>query len=556
MISDKKSVQLLYKFCLDLGILDWVISPGSRNAPITLSIGNDNAFNAVPVVDERSAAFIAMGKALAMNKPVAITCTSGSAALNYAPAISEAYYQEIPLLIVTADRPQKWINNGEGQSIDQVDVYRNYTLASYHLNEYDDENLMIEVFNRIADSLFGEKKGPVHLNLAFEEPLYNNAAFDLEKFHFSKPNQLELHWDKDELLQKYSSKERIMVLVGQMQKNEDLEYLLSELLVDKRVVVLTETNSNQYNFNFINCIDRTLPPLSDEEYHPELVITIGGAIVSKRIKKYLRSIKGLDHWHVSTSETFPNTFEVLSETIEYYPEKVFREFLSVAGGKEGFDFQIKWLQRSFVNQEEHNKFIDALNWSDLQAHSIIYNWLPDGAVLHQGNSSVVRYYQLFDPIKTITYQSNRGVSGIDGSVSTALGAASRSEVLNVLVVGDLSFVYDINAWWNNLEKSNLLVIVINNGGGGIFKIIDGPESTGVLDKFFEVRSSSSIKGMVESHHVNYSKVMDADSLDLHLQSIMIDFANGQFKGEVIEVDTQGIDSENVLKDYFEKVNPQ
>lgn len=556
MISDKKSVQLLHKFCLDLGILDWIISPGSRNAPITLTIGNDKAFNAVPVVDERSAAFIALGKALTLDRPVAVTCTSGSASLNYAPAISEAYYQEIPLFVITADRPQKWINNGEGQSIDQVDVYRNYTLASYHLNENDDESLMIEVFNRVADSLFGEKKGPVHLNLAFEEPLYNTVDLDLGKVQFTLPEQLEMNWDKEDLIQKYSSKKRIMILVGQMQKNENLEYILSEILTDKRVVVLTETNSNLYNFNFVNCIDRTLPPVSEVDYHPELVITFGGAIVSKRIKKYLRSIKGLDHWHISASETFPNTFEALSETIEYFPEKVFREFSNVSEVGQDSDFQTKWLQRSFINQERHQQYIEGLTWSDMQAHAIIYDWLPDGAVLHQGNSSVVRYYQLFDPIKTVTYRSNRGVSGIDGCVSTAVGAAWGDDKLNVLVVGDLSFVYDINAWWNKLDKSNLLVLIINNGGGGIFKIIEGPSTTGVLDEYFEVRSKSKIEELVSAHGVRYSKVEDADSLDLNLQRLVTDFVNGQFEGEVIEVDTQEIDSEKVLKEYFQKVNPQ
>lgn len=556
MISDKKSVRFLYKYCLDLGIVDWIISPGSRNAPITQTIANSSDFKASPVVDERSAAFIALGKAITTGRPVAITCTSGSASLNYAPAISEAYYQKIPLLIVTADRPRKWIDNGEGQAIDQVDVYKNYTIASFHLNEEEEDQMIINTLNEITQYLFGKNKGPVHLNLAFEEPLYGVSEEGEVDFSFNLPTIAEEVCDIDKLIKNYQSKHRIMILVGQMDKNETLSYLLSELLIDKRVVVLTETNANICNFNFVNCIDRTLPPISEEKFHPDLVITLGGAIVSKRIKKYLRSIKGLEHWHISSSDSFPNTFEALTECIKQDPDKVIRSLVKVSGGKEVCDFQVNWLQRSFSNQEKHFNFLKSIKWCDLQVHAIIYDWLPDHITLHQGNSSIVRYFQLFDPIDNVTYRSNRGVSGIDGCVSTALGASVVNDKPHVLVVGDLSFVYDINAWWNGLDKSNLLVIIINNGGGGIFKIIEGPSETGVLDEFFKVRSTANISQLVNAHGMDYSLIEDATSLESKLKEVITLYARGDFKGSVLEVDTKESDSAGILKDYFKKVNPQ
>lgn len=556
MISDKKSVQFLYKYCLDLGIVNWIISPGSRNAPITQTIGNAPYFDAIPVVDERSAAFIALGKAIATGNPVAITCTSGSASLNYAPAISEAYYQGIPLLIVTADRPRRWIDNGEGQAINQVDVYQNYAVASFHLNEDTEDQTIIDTFQEITRYLFGNNKGPVHLNLAFEEPLYGITQEEGIDILFNLPAVREREQDLDGLIKKYQSKQKIMILVGQMDKNETLSYLLSELLIDKRVVVLTETNSNIYNFNFVNCIDRTLPPLSEENFHPDLVITLGGAIVSKRIKKYLRSINDLEHWHISSANSFPDTFEALTESIRQQPDRIMRAFLNVSGGNETSDFQVNWLQRSFLNQDKHFNFLRSVEWSDLKVHAIIYDWLPDHIVLHQGNSSVVRYFQLFEPIETIVYRSNRGVSGIDGCVSTALGASVGDNKLHVLVVGDLSFVYDSNAWWNGLDKSNLLVVVINNGGGGIFKIIDGPSKTGVLDKFFEVRSNANIKQLVNAHGMDYCLIADVASLESKLQEVITLYIKGDFSGGVLEVDTKETDSAGILKDYFKKVNPQ
>lgn len=555
MVSDKRSVQYLHKFCLDLGILDWIISPGSRNAPITLTLANDNRFETCAVVDERSAAFIAMGMALGKKAPIGITCTSGSASLNYAPAIAEAFYQEIPLFIVTADRPQKWINNGEGQSIDQIDVYNNYCLASFHVNEDDDQETIERVFEEVASSLFATRKGPVHLNLAFDEPLYNTGEeLSVQTFDFPLPDSIE--WEKNRLMEKLGEYKKIMILVGQLPINDRLEYLLSEILSDRRIVVLTETNSNLVDFKFVNCIDRTLPSFSETEFHPELVITAGGAIVSKRIKKYLRSVEGLEHWHISSSGVFPNVIEKLTEKIQISPEIVFREVLNVIYPDPRFDFQNRWLQRSFLNQEKHLAFLKGIIWSDLKAHSIIHDWLPDGAVFHQGNSSVVRYYQLFDPIKGVTYMSNRGVSGIDGSVSTALGVSLVSDKLNVLVVGDLSFMYDNNAWWNSLDKTNLLVIVVNNGGGGIFKIIDGPSRTGLVNEFFEVRNPVNIEGLANTHGVDHWLVNGSDLLERKLEKIFLSCSKNDFKGGIIEVDTSQVESEVVLKEYFKTVNPQ
>ncbi|MCB9189266.1 MAG: 2-succinyl-5-enolpyruvyl-6-hydroxy-3-cyclohexene-1-carboxylic-acid synthase [Flavobacteriales bacterium] len=553
MISNKKSVQLIHKFCLDLNILDWVISPGSRNAPLTLTIGNDERFNAIPVVDERSAAFIALGQALKINRPVVISCTSGSASLNYAPAIAEAYYQEIPMLVVTADRPRKWIDNGEGQSIDQVNVYQNYCLKSFHLNEEDPENLILKTLNEIGECLLGVRRGPVHLNLAFEEPLYNTVEMESMEQVFFAPEK-PINGIDPKIGEAFKTKSRIMILIGQMQRNDELEYLLSELICDTRIIVLTESNSNQNNFNFVNCIDRTLPHIDEKEFWPELVITLGGAIVSKRIKTYLRSIPGIEHWHISEGDVFPDVFEKLTRKISNKVTDVIRLLKQNLIVDPVNNFQVIWLQKSFQNQEKHFKFLEELEWSDLKAHSIIHDWLPDHGVLHQGNSSVVRYFQLFDPIKSVTYLSNRGVSGIDGCVSTAVGYASRDEGLNILVVGDLSFLYDSNAWWNKFDKSNLLVIVINNGGGNIFKIIEGPSSSGVLEGFFEVRSDVKISSIAQAHYIEYFKADNECKLDEVLNVLISRYNSSEFKGAIVEVDTRSKESDVILKNYFRSVN--
>lgn len=555
MISNKKSVQYLKQFSEALELFHWVFSPGSRNAPIVMTIANDPKFDTLSIVDERSAAFIALGQSIRMQKPSVICCTSGSASLNYAPAISEAFYQEIPLFVVTADRPQKWIGNGEGQSIDQVNVYQNYCLSSYHINEEDSEEEIEAVFKSIAKDLTGCRKGPVHLNIAFEEPLYNKLESDeLPLFVYAEESNQQNEIDLKELDDQWKTFDRIMILVGQHQKDDQLSYWLRQMLFDKRVVVLTENLSNVSDFHFVNCIDRTLPPGDLEDFHPQLVITLGGAIVSKKVKQFLRNIPDLKHWHISSSGTFPNVFECLEQRLKIREKDFLKHFVPKDVFYEESQFQNMWVARSLMNKEKHLDFVNAVGWSDFKAHAIIHDSIPDGFILHQGNSSVVRYYQLFDPIDALEYHGNRGVSGIDGSMSTALGYSRMDSRPNIFVSGDLSFVYDNNALWNKISRDRMLIIVINNGGGGIFRIIPGPASTQKLDSHFEVGNPTQIKHLAAAHQINYSRVENEQELEQVLTLAIRKLLDGEFDGEVVEVFTPGPLSAEILKQYFTSVN--
>ncbi len=548
MISTKKSVQYLHKFCKDLAIQSWVFSPGSRNAPLTLTFCNDEYFNCTSIVDERSAAFIAMGKALAIQKCVAMSCTSGSAALNYAPAIAEAFYQKIPLLIVTSDRPQKWIGNGEGQSINQVGVFRNYIVSSYHINETDTEEEIIEVFEKLAVDLNNGIKGPIHLNLAFDEPLYDSIDENPVEINFyeeQKPIDTEIDFEK--LSKEWNHYENIMILCGQNVKDEKLEVQLKYINDDSRVIVLTESLSNLNDFKYVNCIDRTLSKVDDDnELKPQLVVTIGEAIVSKKIKHYLRNISELSHWHISENGESMDIFEKLDRVIVSKVDCFFRELIKRIDFDSVSLFKSKWQQCSFLAEENHNQFLGSVAWSDLKVFSILHELIPDGISLHVGNSSPIRYMQLFNAIATINVYGNRGVSGIDGCTSTALGFSSESETHNLLIVGDLSFVYDVNAFWNQIIKDNLKIIVINNGGGGIFRIIPGPATTNQLDSRFEVGNSAQVSKLCEAYGVDYLNACNENELE----SSFINLMNKKELG-VLEVFTPNDVNASTLKDYFE-----
>jgi len=564
MISDKKSVQILVNLCEQYGIKNVVFSAGSRNAPLIISFNENPYFNCISIVDERSAAFYALGKAQQLNKPVIICCTSGSASLNYAPAISEAYYQNIPLLVITSDRPAKWLNNGEGQMINQVNVFKNYIHHSYSLPSTEDEKDLTSIESEVNVALNSAKskvKNTVHINIPFEEPLYNTISakkayqpkYILKKTENKSLTNIQL----EEISSTWAKTDKILILCGVLEKSNELNNLLIQIDENCSVAILTESTANLSNLKFISSIDRTLTSINEDElpeYAPELLITIGGPIISKKIKAFLRVNKPKEHWQISEDSMNIDTFESSTKKFDVSPLHFFSKIQLL---KPNFDsnFGNQWLQQSFTTQKLHETFIKDSKWSDLKAVSIILDTIPDFSNLHMGNSSPVRYVQLFEQISTVQYNANRGVSGIDGCTSTMIGAASVKKNLTLLLSGDLSFVYDINALWNNHLTSNIRVIVINNSGGGIFRFIPGPKETNQFEDFFEVGNSANIEQLVKAHNINYYSANNEDSLEDALPN----FYNEQKdkRPAVLEIFTPKEINAVVLKNYFDfiKNNP-
>jgi 2-succinyl-5-enolpyruvyl-6-hydroxy-3-cyclohexene-1-carboxylate synthase len=551
VISDKRVVQYLVALCKSAGIKKVVFSPGSRNAPLVLSFVQDDYFDCKTVVDERSAAFVALGMSLELNEPVMICCTSGSASLNYAPAIAEAYYQKVRLLVVTADRPQRWIDNGEGQAIRQIDVYQNYCKAGFHLNDTDPDSAVKNTLTNVAQALCLGQKGPVHLNMSFEEPLYQTVPNSNVEWSVDLPLEIDKHQVviQETLLSKWKSYDRIMILCGQMPINNHLKFALQELQQDQRVVVLAESISNLQHPSFINCIDRTLERIPKEEaFYPQLVVTLGDAIISKKIKTFLRNVPALEHWIVQPNPQTVDVFSCLTEVVDSEEAPFIRELFL-----QGYDdsnvesgFQSKWRMQSYLAADFHEMFLTDAPWSDLVVFDLLHQTIPENCNLHLANSSPIRYWQLFNGIESLRQFSNRGVSGIDGSSSTTIGVSLVNSRLNVLVTGDLSFVYDSHAFWNKYVPENLKVIVINNGGGGIFRIIPGPEQGKILNDYFEVGNTASIKDICAAHQLHYTMVNTREGLEIELHN----FYAPKDRPHILEIFTANTVNPQVLKDYF------
>jgi 2-succinyl-5-enolpyruvyl-6-hydroxy-3-cyclohexene-1-carboxylate synthase len=514
-ISSKKVVSNILGALKSAGITDVVLTPGSRNAPFSISIANTPFFETYSIVDERSAAFFALGLSQQSKKPTVLICTSGTALLNYAPAIAEAYYQRIPLLVISADRPEEWIDRGEGQSIRQNNVFQNYAdfsaclIADEKEGAFQNEGIIQNTIQYLISN-----SGPVHLNVPFQEPLYELIECDeLPSFQFElKENSVDVLKEIGQSLELLQQAERIIVLVGQ-HIYDDFSAELEEFNQLNQVVVLTETHANVNIENSFPCIDRLIMGLgvnAQQMLAPDVLITVGTNIISRKIKAILRKSKP-KHIQVGVNEKPMDTFDCLEVQCNLTPQDFFSSLKEIEN-KSDWKNQLLAIQENQINQVD--AWLPTSVFSDLTVFSSILNFIPNGTDLQMGNSSVVRYIQLFNQNKELTYFGNRGVAGIDGSTSTAIGAAWKTKNPTLLISGDLSFHYDSNAFWNNYLSSQLKVIVINNGGGGIFRIIDGSKDTEHLQEFFETsHSSKSIKGIADMYHLNYFSATNNDELN-------------------------------------------
>ena len=547
--SSKRSIQILAYLLKEYGIDDVVISPGSRNAPLAIHFSETDELNCYSIVDERSAAFVAMGMAKSTKKPVALSCTSGSAAANYYPAITEAFYQNTPLLILTADRPIDYVDIFDGQTIRQKDLYQQHSYGDFQLLEDSMENADDENFAIIkkAIEVCFEKQGPVHINIPLEEPLYNMVS-ELPNFPPVEKTIREITYElPPNLVAEWNTSKRVMILVGTRDYSEELEMQLSQLVKNHSVVVLKEANSNLKHDKFFAHIDRYIFNFREEDYKtyaPDLLITVGQNVVSKKVKQFLRKANPKNHWHID-EVWHPDTFFALTEKVKATPEKFFAKLLKVISLEPSSYFNL-WDVLRDKRDLKHTEYCLQTRFSDFKLFELLSHKLPEKINLHISNSSAIRYAQLFDFQKNEVH-CNRGTSGIDGSTSTAMGFAMKDEKPTVLVTGDMSFFYDINGLWNNYIPPYTRIIVFNNGGGDIFKIIPGPSSTNALDEFILTKHHKSAEHLAKHFGFSYTKVDDEDTLS----RVLDNFFKPDEKAKILEVDTAHIENAEVLKGYFE-----
>ncbi len=551
--SNKILSQTLVQLCLDKDINHIVISPGSRNAPLTIGFGEHPDIKCFSVVDERCAAFFALGMAQQLNKAVAVVCTSGSALLNYYPAIAEAFYSDIPLVVISADRPIDRIDIGDGQTIRQENVFKNHILYSANCSEGEEHQQLNETEINSALNTAIEQYGPVHINIPFTEPLYNTIEKQLVQPKNVKPlkSASVLAENLEPFLSQWNASKRKMILVGVLAPNSVEKRFVEQLAMDESVLVLTETTSNLHSDNFICAIDQMIAPLTEEEFkklQPDILLTFGGMVVSKKIKAFLRSFPPKTHWHIDKKKAY-DTFFVLKHHFKTTVNTFFEEFLQHTT-KVQSDYRNQWLAVKLYRLQRHELYKSEIPYSDFKVFSDIFQQLPQNIQLQLSNSATIRYAQLFNINSSAQVYCNRGTSGIDGSTSTAVGAAYASKLPTVFLTGDLSFFYDSNALWNNYIPKNFKIIVINNSGGGIFRILPGEKDTELFDTYFETKHSLSAKQLSAMYGFKYSSINNNEALVETLNKFFSS-TNGP---ALLEIFTPASENDKVLLNYFKYIS--
>lgn len=542
--------QSVIEICRLKGIRHIVISPGSRNAPLTIGFSNNEAFQCYSIVDERCAAFFALGIAQQIKKPVVIVCTSGSALLNYYPAIAEAFYSQISLVVISADRPHDKIDIGDGQTIRQENVYANHSLFNANLTEdasTENDKLIDE-----AISISIIQKGPVHINVPFEEPLYDTQDFCSVQPNVEETVVLDNSFSITESdLNVWEKAQKKLILVGELFPNTIESEIIEFLAKDESVVVFTEKTSNLHHKSFISNIDTIITPFTEEdfrEFQPDLLITFGGMIVSKRIKAFLRKYKPENHWHIDELRAY-DTFGCLTKQFVCHPNSFFFDFINQVEIDTSSNYKSKMQEIVALRKQKLIDFLSSAPYSDFKVFDVITKALPKNIQLQVSNSSAIRYLQLVNLDKSIEVFCNRGTSGIDGSTSTAIGAAVALQKPTVLITGDISFFYDSNALWNNYIPKNFKIILINNGGGGIFRILPGHQETEIFTKYFETSHQLNAHHLCEMFGLDYFSAKNEQEINSNLPA----FFQKNNNPSLFEIFTPEKENDKILKDYFKKL---
>ncbi len=543
--------QSIIEICNAKGVHNIVISPGSRNAPLIIGFTNNPKFTCYSIADERCAAFFALGIAQQMQKPVAVVCTSGSALLNYYPAFAEAFYSQIPLIVISADRPIDKIDIGDGQTIRQENVFANHSLYNVNLHEDASEENDVYINEAINVAIF--RKGPVHINAPFEEPLYEiakNKTVDINITSLFKAHRMLDVEDLIAFTTLWNHSKKILILIGENKPNSIEQRWMDKLATYPSVVVMTESTSNLHHPNFITNIDTLITPFSQKEFlklQPRILITFGGMIVSKRIKAFLRKHKPKHHWHIDEHRAY-DTFGILTKHFHVTPNQFFKQFLPFAKANPS-DYAPYFKSVILLRKEKHKQYVAKSPFSDLKVFEKVLPSLPENSQLQISNSSAIRYAQLFDIPTSIEVFCNRGTSGIDGSTSTAIGAAVGSKKPTVLITGDIGFLYDSNALWNNYIPKNFKIILINNGGGGIFRILPGHQETETFNTFFETSHCLTAEHLAKMYQLDYFTASDEKTLDKGLKSL---YSQNE-KPVILEVFTPTRDNDKILNQYFKEL---
>jgi len=529
--------------------------PGSRNAPFLQAFERDSNFTCHSLVDERSAAYVALGMILKLSAPVVIVTTSGTAALNLAPAVAEANMQNLPLLVLTADRPEEFPSQFTNQRINQKNLYSGNARGFLQVDEPEstkDLQMQAQRINDFLVTLHSERPGPLHINFLFNEPLYEALPARVSEIAFKlKPSEQNsetgvIPAEEVEKITDFISKQsRILILAGMGNYTREMKGWLGQMSRQSQTAVFAENLANLGGSEFIITPELALGGANDEELYdlqPDMVLCIGGQIVSKRARLYIQGMNNtsvLSYENLSVKDLLKLKDKLSEETKKYK-----------APCNNAYQKAWKVIESRAITVAAD--YLEQAEYSNVYVMKKVIDKARPGTHVHLGSSGSIRYSQLLTTREDLNYQSNRGTSGIDGCLSTAVGAAMVSEKEHLAILGDLSFAYDSNALWNRNFPGNLNIVVLNDKGGGIFRIIDGPERMSFFEEYSVAYHRVSIEHLVHVFGLHYIYASSERELDSALNKIF----KSRVKPTVIEVDTATAENSTIFKNFYKTIKKQ
>lgn len=592
MFSNKENINILTSLLLEYGVSDAVVCPGSRNAPIVHNLSQCQSIRCHPVTDERSAGFYALGIAQATQRPTVVCVTSGTALLNLAPAVAEAYYQHVPLVVVSADRPVQWIDQLDGQTLPQPDALGRFVRKAVSLPEphvasvgsgdgleaadkgalsdgdkrLDEERWMCRrLVNEALHAATCRQSAPVHINVPITEPLF---AFDVAELpvakRFRQMEKVSILNQQRQLFERFFSADRPMIVIGRMAYGIISPETIRSL--SQHYVVMAEPLSNLHyqtiHFDEAVRVVESLDQNESLQYVPDYIIYIGDTLVSKPTRRWLRSTKATSCVITPDALDIHDPITTLEDIVECPLEDVdllLSSFCDIYDNPEDFEddedvmahedsrhgFHACWqqlLDRCAERAEAYEP-----GFSQMATVKYFEEQLADldtDICVHYANSSAVRLACIYAQHYV---WCNRGVNGIEGSLSTAAGFSLATDALTVCVIGDLSFFYDQNALWNSNIGGNLRIVLLNNSGGGIFRQLKGLDKSPVATSFVAAQHETTAQGICTQNDIGYISAKDMGEMQIGIVTLLTRETN---RPMLLEVFTDVDEDMKAMADYF------
>lgn len=560
MYSNKENVNILTSLLLEYGVSDAVVCPGSRNAPIVHNLSVCEAIRCRPVTDERSAAFYALGLAIATKRPTVVCVTSGSALLNAMPAVAEAAYQHVPLVVISADRPQQWIDQLDGQTIPQSDALGRFVRKAVQLPEpHNDEErwLCRRLVNEAMHLATCRQGAPVHINVPISEPLFE---FDTEQLpQLSRFNYIKRAAIKDasmDMPDAFHEAKRPMIVIGQLAHGTVSHETIRSL--SEKYVVMSEplSNPSYMTIHFdeaIRYIVSDNSSINDDEddktaYYPDYVIYVGDTLVSKPARRFLRNAKAPSCLITPDAADIHDPLMTLTDIVECDTDSINALLASLCDAPDTDErcrFHDRW--QSFLDAYAAHADAYAPEYSQMATVKYFEEQLADLDIdicVHYANSSAVRLACIYAQHYV---WCNRGVNGIEGSLSTAAGFSLATHDMTVCVIGDLSFFYDQNALWNSNLRGNLRIILLNNRGGGIFRQLPGLSDSPAADDLVMASHENTAQGICTQNDIGYLSAKNMDEMQIGIVTLL---TRESERPMLLEVFTDSNDDVKALEKYF------